>query len=217
MGLFSPDSILMRGLNMIANIVILHFIWLLFSLPIFTIGASTTALYYTSMKLIRTGEGYLFQNFFKSFKENFKQSTIIWLVMLLVGFLYITDIRYGFFLNNMIGKIMIVGCSIFLIPCVLIALYIFPVQAKFENTIFENLKLSLLMSLRHIGLSLVLLLIIGTIGFLGFFFRPFMGVMLICGMGITAYFTSNVFIMIFRKYIPEELETDLEKSGNRFE
>lgn len=217
MGLFSPDSILMRGLNLIANIIILHFIWLLFSLPIFTIGTSTTALYYTTMKLIRTGEGYLFQNFLKSFKENFKQSTIIWLVMIVVGFLFITDIRYGFFLNNIIGKIMIVGCSIFLIPCLLVSLYIFPVQSKFENTIFENLKLSLLMSLRHIGLSLILIVVIGTILFLGFFFRPFMGLMLICGMGLIAYFSSNVFIMIFRKYIPEEIEMDLEKSGNRFE
>ncbi|MDD3278673.1 MAG: YesL family protein [Lachnospiraceae bacterium] len=217
MGLFSPDSILMRGLNMVANIVILHFLWLLYSIPLVTIGASTTALYYTTMKLIRTGEGYLYQNFRKSFRENLKQSTILWLVMLLAGFLFVTDIRYGLFLHNTAGKVMIIGCSVFLIPFLLVSLYIFPIQAKFENTIFENVKLALLMSLRHILFSLLLILIIGTIVFLGLFFQPFMGVMLICGAGITAYFTSNIFIMIFRKYIPDEVEKDLEKSGNRFE
>jgi uncharacterized membrane protein YesL len=217
MGAFSIDSPLMRALNFLANLIILHFIWVLYSLPIVTIGASTTALYYSCMKLIRTDENYVYRNFRKSFKENLKQSTILWLIMLVMGFLFVTDIRYGLFLNNGMGKMMIVGCSIFLIPFVLTSLYIFPVQAKFENSIFENVKLALLMSLRHFVLSVVLLIIVGSMVFLGLFFRPFMGIVIICGAGITAYLTSNVFIMIFRKYVPNEIDEDLERTGNRFE
>lgn len=217
MGIFSIDSPLMRALNLIANIVLLHLIWLLYSLPLVTIGASTTALYYSCMKLIRTDENYVYQNFRKSFRENFKQSTIIWLVLFLIGFLFVTDIRYGLFLNNAMGKMMIIGCSVFLIPFILVALYIFPIQAKFQNRIFDNVKNALLMSLRHFPFSLILLVIMGTIVFLGLFFRPFMGLLLICGAGLTAYLTSNVYIMIFRKYLPDEIEEDIERTGNRFE
>ena len=78
MNLFSYDSPFSRFLYFVADIVTLHFLWILYSLPIITIGASTTALYYSCMKRIRTGEGYVTQNFRKSFRQNFKQSTNWW-------------------------------------------------------------------------------------------------------------------------------------------
>ena len=149
MRLFSFDSLFMRALNFIADLVIMHVLWLVCCLPIVTAGASTTALYYTCMKRMRTKEGYITKNFFHSFRENFRQATILWLIMLAVLFLFVTDLRYAVYLNNFMGKIMLVTCSVFLIPCVLIAIYIFPVLAKFENTIFDNVKNALLMSIRH--------------------------------------------------------------------
>lgn len=205
-----------RFLHFVADIVVLHFLWVLCSLPIVTIGASTTALYYSCMKRIRNSEGYPSRNFFKSFKENFKQSTIIWIGMLLTGFVFFTDLRIGMALDNMMGKIMIVSCSVFLIPYLLVCMYIFPVQAKFENRIFDNLKNALLMSLRHFPSSLLLIVIYATFVVLLLSFVPFIGLMLCCGAGLIAYMTSNVFIYIFRKYIPDELERDLEISGETF-
>lgn len=98
-------------------------------------------------------------------------------------------------------------------PYILVCVYIFPVQAKFENRIFDNLKNALLLSLRHFQYSLLLLIIWGTILILGAFFPPFTGLLICCGAGLCAYLTSNVFVYIFRKYIPDELEDDLERSG----
>lgn len=213
MNLFSLDSPLFRFLNMVYNLVILHILWILYSIPLVTIGASTTALYYSCMKLLRTKEGYVHKNFHKAFKENFKQSTLIWLGMVVVGLLFTLDIRIGMSLDNTMGKVMIVGCSIFLIPLVLIAVYIFPVQAKFENRIRDNLKNALILSLKHFPLSLFILAIYATFIILTLSFPPFIGLLLCCGMGLFAYLTSNIFIFIFRKYIPDEMEQDAEKSG----
>ena len=137
MNLFSYDSPFSRFLYFVADIVTLHFLWILYSLPIITIGASTTALYYSCMKRVRTGEGYVTQNFRKSFRQNFKQSTILWIVLVLVGLVFSIDIRFSMALGNTMGRVMLVSCSVFLIPFVLLALYIFPVQAKFENNIFN--------------------------------------------------------------------------------
>ena len=168
------------------------------------------------MKRIRTGEGYVSQNFRKSFRQNFKQSTIIWLSLVVIGTLFSIDIRFCMALDNTMGRIMLISCSVFLIPFVLLTLYIFPVQAKFENRLFDNIKNALLMSIRHFFCSLLLIVIYLTILLLIVSFPPFVGLFLCCGAGLTAYLTSNIFIYIFRKYIPDELEQDLDISGKTF-
>lgn len=201
MNLFSMDSPLMRFLNLVANLFILHCLWVLYSLPLFTAGASTTALYYSCMRLIRNGDGYLSKNFRHSFRENFRQSTLIWMFLVVIGFLFFTDIRYCLYLDNTVGRIMLVGCSFFLIPFLLVAMYIFPVQATFKNRIYDNMKNAMLMSLRHLPLSFILAAIMGTLLFLGVFFRPFMGLMVICGAGLWGYLTSNIFVAAFQKYL----------------
>ena len=71
---FDLDNVVWRTIDKIGKIFLLNLLWLICSLPVFTIGASTTALIYTSMKL-SDNEGYWHQNFFSSFKENFKQAT----------------------------------------------------------------------------------------------------------------------------------------------
>lgn len=213
MNIFSIDSPLSRFFHLAGDIITLHILWVVFSLPLITIGASTTALYYSCMKRIRTHEGYVARNFIKSFRENFRQSTIIWILMLVLSLLFVIDIRIGMNINTPLGTLILVSCSVLLLPCILTALYIFPVQAKFENRIYDNLKNALIMSLRHFLYSLLLLFIWGTLFLLTISFVPFMGLMLGCGAGIAAYLTSNIFIHIFRKYIPEELTDDLERSG----
>lgn len=213
---FSVDGPLWRFFNLVYNLVVLHVLWIVYSLPLVTIGASTTALYYSCMKMIRTKEGYVHKNFHHAFKENFRQSTIIWLVMTAVLFLFLTDFRYGMYLGNAAGKVMLAACSVFLIPTVFTCIYIFPVQAKFENRIWDNLKNALLLSLRHFFCSLLLCFILATFVMLTFAFVPFIMLMLCCGVGLYAYVTSNLFIFIFRKYVPNEMEEDLKRSGGQF-
>lgn len=216
MNLFSYDSILSRFLHLTADILTLHFLWLIFSLPVVTIGASTTALYYACMKRIRTGEGYVLHNFIHSFRENLRQSTLIWLLLVATGLLFTVDLRIGMELDNALGTFMLVSCSLFILPYILLCMYIFPVQAKFENRIWDNIKNALIMSLRHFPCSLLLVAIYITFVLLFVSFVPFIGLICCCGAGLLGYLTSNIFIYIFRKYIPDELEKDLEASGERF-
>mgnify|MGYP000036691420 FL=1 len=217
MNLFSYDSLFSRFLYFVADIVTLHILWLIYSIPIVTIGASTTALYYSCMKRIRTGEGYVSKNFRRSFRENFRQSTIIWMILLITVTVFICDLRIGMALDSTAGTFMLVSCSVFLIPLLLLCIYIFPVQAKFENPVFENIKNALIMSIRHFPCSLLLIAIYGTIIILLFSFPPLAGLLLCCGAGLIGYITSNIFVYIFRKYVPDELENDLEASGEHFE
>lgn len=217
MNIFSMDSMLGRFLYWIADIFILNILWIIFSLPIFTIGASTTALYYSMMQRQRRDESYIHKNFIKAFKENFKQSTILWLIMILVALVLFADLRIGLFFNInqnlLIGKTFIVVSVILMIPYLFVLLYIFPIQAKFENTIKDNLKNAILMAIGHLGYTLLLLMIVATFVVLTLFSRAFIGVEILFGVGLYAYLTSNVYITIFRKHLPDELEEDLEAIG----
>ena len=82
--IFDLDNPLMRFLSKVADLLALNLLFLLCSIPIFTIGASLTAMYYCFFKMKDQEEGYLAKRFFKSFKENFKQATLMWLIMLLL-------------------------------------------------------------------------------------------------------------------------------------
>lgn len=217
MNIFSTDSLLGRFLNWTADILILNILWLIFSLPIITIGASTTALYYSMMKRIRRDEGYIRTNFISSFKANFKQSTIIWLIMLAIGAILFADFRIGLYLNtsygNFMGKMILVISIILMIPFGFVLTYIFPVQAKFVNSVKDNLKNAFLMAVGHFGYTLLIFAIIATFILLTFVSQAFIGVEILFGFGLYAFLTSNIFITVFRKHLPDELEEDLEAVG----
>lgn len=208
MNIFSFNSWLSRFLYLVADIVLLHILWIICSLPIVTIGASTTALYSSCMKRIRRDEGYITGNFFGAFKSNFRQSTLIWLLLLAVGGILYMDLWIGLSVEGVLGKIMLVSCSMLLIPFFCTVLYIFPVQAKFENRILDNLKNAFLMSLSNFQWTLFLVFILATFVLLTLAFPPFMGLMLVAGAGIFGYLTSCVFVYVFRKYLPDELQED---------
>lgn len=81
-GIFSLEGSLMKVLDKIFNLLVLSCMWLLFSLPIVTIGASTTALYDAVYRYVRKEEGYMWNTWWKSFKGNFKRSTMVWIPFL---------------------------------------------------------------------------------------------------------------------------------------
>lgn len=213
MNIFSVNSPLGRFLNLAADIVIVNFLWLLCSIPIITIGASTSALYYALMKRQRRDEGYIHTNFWKGFKDNLKQGTIIWLIMLAIGFVLTLDLRIGIHAIGPLRNFMIVSSVILMIPYVFTLLYVFPVQAKFENKVMDNIKNAFLMSIAHLGYTLLALFFLATFVVLSIFSHAFLGIVILCGMGLFAYLTSNIYIMVFRKHLPDELSDDEQASG----
>ena len=83
--LFDMDNAFFRGMSKVADLCILNVVFLICCIPVFTIGAATTALSYVTLKMKDGEEGYILKSFFKSFRQNFKQSTVIWLLMVLIG------------------------------------------------------------------------------------------------------------------------------------
>ena len=73
-----------KGMEKVADLLIINLLFLLFSLPVFTIGASATAMHYC-LRRWREGEGKIAKDFMKSFRLNFRQATILWCVFLILA------------------------------------------------------------------------------------------------------------------------------------
>ena len=90
--IFDSEGKLMTFLDGFADVMVLAILWVICSLPIITVGASTTAFYSVMMKLVVGEESYVVRSFFKAFKENFKIATIVWLILGVIGAVLLTSI-----------------------------------------------------------------------------------------------------------------------------
>ncbi len=91
MGLLRPDSEFMEFLGKAADFIILNVVCVLCSIPVITIGAAMTARNYAAMKIVRGEEPDALKSFFKSFRDNFRQITGIWMAFLLIYGVIIYD------------------------------------------------------------------------------------------------------------------------------
>ena len=177
--------------------------WLVCSLPIITIGASTTALIYSCMKLHKE-EGYATKNFFISFKENFKQSTIIWLIYVAVGAILTADLYFWKQQSN--GNKVVLGLSLAVLILYAISLsYVFAIQAKFVNSIKNTLLYSILLPFKNLKETILILVTLGTVlyfnvttVFLVNFFT------LNVGVGFIVFLLAVFYNAVFERYIPKE-------------
>ena len=199
--IFTTDNMVIRILNRIGDILILHFLWLLCSLPIVTIGASTTALYYTAMKAVKYEDGYVARRFFKSFKENFKQSTIIWLIMLFAGFLCGWYLSYSIETHN---SVLTMFSTILTCVYAFILIYVFPLQSKFDNKITVTIRNAFLLSVKNFPWTLLMIVVLGLIGLFSYFYTIVLFIVVICGAGVYGYLTAFIFNRVFLPYLPDE-------------
>ena len=140
--LFNLDGPLMQLINKVVYSVYLNILWFICCIPIVTIGASTTALFYVTLKIAKNDEGNITKAFFHSFRVNLKQSTIVWMILLCMGIILGVDgyVVYHMRYENAFWTL----CTAFLIIAAaayaIVLMYIFPLMARFENTISAMFK-----------------------------------------------------------------------------
>lgn len=208
--LFNMDNKFFAAMGRAADLIVLNLAFLVCCLPVVTIGASVTALYYVTLKMVRNEESYLVRGFFKSFRQNFRQATLIWGILLAAALLLGADFAIiGIFPDTPL-RVLRYPLMVIALFLAMIFLYVFPILAKFENTLWGTLKNALLMSLRHLPYTLAMLVItIVPMAFtlsnpVVFAYGLFLWVML--GFSLTAFWDSRFFVRIFDQYLPPEEE-----------
>ena len=219
-----PGSLYDRIFGFLGQLIALNLLWIVCSLPVITAGASTTALYYSTLILHKDGDIRVFHDFFKSFKQNFKQATVINLIMLAVAAILYMDLRIVGNIDGTMSQVLYIVFFAFGILYMMVFLYIYPVLAKFYNSIKNTFRNAFLMAIRHLPFT-VLMAVITLLPAGVFFIKSFriqsMAIMLLCmfGFALEAFINGHFLVKIFDNYIPADADTqdtDLQ-NGNSAE
>lgn len=159
---------LMRFLSRIADLIILNLLWLVCSIPIITIGASTTALYAVMLKIVKNEEGYMVRGFLEAFRQNFKKSTVIWLIILVIGTILGIDLWVSGVGRTAALSVVQVLALVMAAVLVSVAIYSFALQARFENTVKNTMKNAWILTFARLPHTVVMLIL--TIGSFGLTF-----------------------------------------------
>ena len=164
--LLDINNPIMRFLVNMFDLMGLSVLWVAFSLPIFTMGAASTALYSAAYHHVRKGEDYLWNSFFSAFKENFKRSTLTWLVALaILGFLGADALLLRSLILRGYPFGWFYGVTLALLVLALTwTVYLAAYAARFNGTVKEVLRFSFMLLRAHpVKMLCVLALVVGGI------------------------------------------------------
>ena len=145
---FGIDNPFFAFMGRVGDILILNILFVITSIPIVTIGMSLSAMYRVTLRMARKESNYVAKEYFRACREEWKKSTVIWLIMLVSGGVLVFDVTVGKDMWNALNAA--VGALIFIWG--MLFTYVFAVQARFENTVKNIFKNALYMAVRHFRL-----------------------------------------------------------------
>lgn len=162
--IFGQDTVFFRFTNHVGNMVIVTLMWLVGCLPIVTIGPSTIAMYYTTVKCIRRGEGYVTQEFFSAYRRNLKNGIPMTVAFLIAGVVLAVDRIYMDQVQSAAAAAFSLGYTLLTLVFLGLAVYVFPVMSRFTMQPLACFRLALLMVFRHLPSTVLMItaLILGV-------------------------------------------------------
>ncbi len=158
--LFNYDNPVIQFMSKVFDVIFIGVLWFIGCLPIITVGAATTATYKVLFHLIRDDASAVATLFFQSFRENFKQSTLIWMIFLGIFLFLLTDLFIvWFFASHWIWTIVFAIILLLTLLAIGVFLYVFPLQACFYNTIKGTVKNAFLFAIGYLPRTILMLLI----------------------------------------------------------
>lgn len=197
--LFNMDNGIFRFMSKVADGLWVSILFLVSCLPIFTIGAAMTAIYYSVQKVLKHDRGYITSEYWHSFKTNFKQATIIWLIALGLSIVLSLDIYFCGTIEGAIANFRLFFV-VLLIFVIIWACYVFPYLSRFVNTTKNIIKNAAFMAILNLPKTLLLVVFIVVM------------VLVVYLLPVTVFFMPVLFTLaqnfvmekIFRKFMSEE-------------
>lgn len=207
---FGIDNPFFAFMGRVGDILILNILFVITSIPIVTIGMFLSAMYRVTLRMARKESNYVAKEYFRACREEWKKSTVIWLIMLVSGGVLVFDVTVGKDMWNALNAA--VGALIFIWG--MLFTYVFAVQARFENTVKNIFKNALYMAVRHFPFT-VIMVVLNAIPALCILFGSMTmalatPIYVAAGFAVTARINSIFLSRIFRRYTQEEEEAEDE-------
>lgn len=204
MNFIKYDSPFGRAMNRVIDLFILLCLTVMCSLPIITIGASLSALYYVLLKIVRMEEGNIVSQFFKGFKANFFKGTALWIIVGGIFAVFYVDIALLNQVSMNFGDVERIVLLIIAAIVLMISSYVFPLQAQFENRVFGTLRNAFIISVSNFPRSLELLLLRAVPIVVMLMIPETMYFMPVLSIVLVPYFSTQILVRVFEKYMPEK-------------
>jgi len=201
-GFFNLENPVFQLLGKVCDMLFVSVVYIVLCLPIVTIGPANTALYYAIVKVIRRERGYIFREFFRSFKLNFKRGAIVGILLTLAMIILGFDILYAWGLtepDSSKGSLLMgvfIGIAFLVIS---FSIYVFPILSRFDMTVKQLFKAAVYMSMRHIHFTILMIAVNIAAVVVVYFFFPFIFI----APATTVLVNSLMMERIFKKYMPK--------------
>lgn len=207
---FAPDGPAASFLGRVADLVILNLITLVCCVPVVTAGASLTAMNYVCLKMIRGEDAHYIRKFFHSFRQNFRQATLSWLLFLAIFAVTATDVylirhNRNYFPGVLSYMILAAAFLVFLIM-----LYVFPLLSHFENTVGGTLRNAVILAVSNLPKTIFMAVLFILPPVILFSVRALLPLVFLFGLSVPGYFSALLYDPIFKKLEPEERGEDRE-------
>lgn len=199
MRLFNIDSPLMQALGKMADLLWLNVLTLICCIPIVTVGASLTAMNYVALKIARNEECYITKDFFKSFRQNLKQATVIWLLLLLLILVLAGDFYIISNSDITFGNVIRIAITVLAVAVLFTAIHVFPMLAKFDNTTPNTIKNAFFMSILQFPKTLLMIVfyILPPVVFV--FFTQIAPIPVLFCLSVPAWLSAKLYSGFFQK------------------
>lgn len=195
-GIFDLNNPVWKCINKMVDLVLLTVLWILTSIPIVTIGASTTAVYYTVLKMIENQEGYITTTYWKAFRENFKESTACFLLVAIAMIVIVSDLIFFNINRNPVFDVLFWCMLVILILFAMMLCYLPGILARVENPIRKQFMMAFVFMIRYISWSILMLVAAGCVLAVGLFLCwP----LLFISVGGIAYIHCLILNQIFKR------------------
>lgn len=203
---FNYDNKFVSAFNQIINVFCLSLFFLFSSIPIFTIGASGSALYYTMNKVVRHNRGYIWHEYWSSFRANFKQGTVVGLIFLVFAALMGVDLyvlRIMAAAGSALSQLWIVFVMLLIFE-LMVWLYVYPNIARFTNTNRAIIKNSMIMAIANLPQTILMLVILAALLAGAYYLPLYLSFLNLFIPGVFVWIQNRIMEKILRKYMSEE-------------
>lgn len=208
------DGPLVRALSDLNTLVILNILTALFCIPVITAGASVAAMHYVIMEMFENRGNGAAREFWKRFKENLRNATPVWLILLAAAVFIYVDCRIIMGGQMGLPRAMLVPLYIGAFIEASIAVYAFPLTARFVYSTGATFKNSAILAVANFPRTMLMVLYHVIMPYLLFNVSRLLPLFFLVGISLPAYFSALLYMPVIRKMIGEpEPDEDTPEDG----
>lgn len=202
--LFDMEGPVMRAITDLSTLVYLNILTVLFCLPVVTAGASLAAMHYVIMEMIEDRGGPLAKEFWKRFKENLRNATPIWLIMAAAGAFLYADYRIITANQSGIPRVTLIPILAAALVWMAIYEYVFPLTARFENTLGATFKNAAILAVAYLPRTLAMMVLTAVVPYLFLNVTRLLPLFFLLGISLPSYLRALLYLPVFRKMAGED-------------